>query len=341
MSPRRRVQLFAALVVACLAGGAVAVVSGLRGGVPAAGAGAQSAPAARELLGAAQAAGRPLLVFRSLDRRRPRTYGQVAVAELDAPLTRRTLLPLRCDRVHYQAGRGLCVARGSAFAAGFRAKVFDGRLRVLREFAVEGIPSRTRISPDGRLGSTTLFVSGHSYAVAGRFSTQTTLFDVARGRRLGDLEDFAVTRDGRRVTARDRNFWGTTFAADGDTFYATMATGGRTYLVRGSVRGRSGRTIHGNVECPALSPDGTRIAYKKRVGGETKPWRLHVLELATRRETALAEQRLVDDQVEWLDDRRVLYRVDEEIWVTAADGAGSPRRFVAGGDSQAVARPAP
>ena len=39
-------------------------------------------------------------------------------------------------------------------------------------------------------------------------------------------------------------------------------------------------------------------------------WRLHVLELATLRETALAETRSVDDQVEWLDDDTVLYGVD-------------------------------
>ena len=40
-----------------------------------------------------------------------------------------------------------------------------------------GIPSRTRLSPDGSLVSTTTFVSGHSYMQVG-FSTATEIRDV-------------------------------------------------------------------------------------------------------------------------------------------------------------------
>jgi hypothetical protein len=140
------------------------------------------------------------------------------------------------------------------------------------------------------------------------------------------------------VTARDRNFWGATFAADGDTFYATLATNKKTYLIKGSIGARTAQTIHENVECPSLSPDGTRVAYKKRVGTGTKIWRLHVLDLKTMRETPLAEERPIDDQVEWLDDDRVLYRVDEEIWTSAADGSGAPARFKTAGESPSVVR---
>ncbi len=134
------------------------------------------------------------------------------------------------------------------------------------------------------------------------------------------------------------NFWGVTFTRDSDRFYATLATGGNIYLVEGSVRERTLRTIHDDVECPSLSPDETRIAYKKRAGPGGKRWRLHVLDLTTMREAPLAETRSVDDQVEWLDDRRVLYGLEEQIWMAPADGSGSPRRFAERGDSPTVLR---
>jgi hypothetical protein len=44
-------------------------------------------------------------------------------------------------------------------------------------------------------------------------------------------------------------------------------------------------------------------------------------------ETPLAEARSVDDQVEWLDNQRILYGLSRDIWVVRADGSGSPRKF--------------
>ena len=140
------------------------------------------------------------------------------------------------------------------------------------------------------------------------------------------------------MTAVDVNFWGVTFARDSDRFYATMATGGKTYLIEGSVRARSAHVLHENVECPSLSPDGTRVAYKHRTGSSKRPWRAAVLDLATMRETILAEPRSIDDQIEWLDDEHVLYGVDGEIVTTRADGGGRPRRYLAEADSPAVVR---
>jgi Tol biopolymer transport system component len=129
-----------------------------------------------------------------------------------------------------------------------------------------------------------------------------------------------------------------TFARDSDRFFATLATGGRTYLLEASVRRRAARVIHENVECPSLSPDGRRIAFKKRTGSAETPWRLTVLDLRTMRETPLAETRSVDDQAEWLDDDRVLYGVGDAVWVVRADGRGRPARFIAGAGSPAVVR---
>ena len=45
---------------------------------------------------------------------------------------------------------------------------------------------------------------------------------------IANLEELAVFRDGARLEAPDFNFWGVTFAADSDRFYATLATGARS-----------------------------------------------------------------------------------------------------------------
>jgi hypothetical protein len=263
----------------------------------------------------------------------------VAVASLGARTGRPTLTGLRCARVYVSAsGSGICVARGSGFAAGYVGKVFGADLRVRHTLALEGIPSRARVSPDGRYGAVTMFVTGDSYADAGAFSTRTSIVDLASGRRVADLEDFTVTNGERQVTAVDVNFWGVTFARDSDRFFATLATGGRTYLVEGSVAAHRAHVIHGNVECPSLSPDGTRIAFKKRTGSAEVPWRLTVVDLRTMRETPLAEVRSVDDQAEWLDDGHVLYGLDGAVWSVRADGRGRPARFIAGASSPAVVR---
>jgi hypothetical protein len=330
---RPRLAVFVALVVACSAAAAVAVVSAIHSGDRA----ATASTGAAKVLPAAQAGRRPMVVFR-VDRGGPNASGQVAIAPLGSPATRPTLTPLRCDRVYFAAKAGLCLARRSGFAAGYQADVFGPDLHVRHTIAVAGVPSRARVSPDGRYGAVTLFVTGHSYATPGSFSTQTTLIDLAHGKKIADLEQFVVFRGERRVTALDVNFWGVTFARDSDRFYATLATAGKTYLIQGSVRAREAHVIHQNVECPSLSPDGTRIAYKKLVGSGAAPWRLTVLDLATMRETPLAESRSVDDQVEWLDDTHVLYGVDGALWRADADGGGQPSRYIAQADSPAVVR---
>ncbi len=180
-------------------------------------------------------------------------------------------------------------------------------------------------------------MTGDSYAKPGEFSTRTLLIDMRRGESIADLETFTVSRAGRVVDAADVQFWGVTFARDSDRFYATLATGGKTYLIAGRVSERTARVIHDNVECPSLSPDGTRIGYKKLVGSDGK-WRFHVLDLASGADVALAETRSVDDQLEWLDDRNLLYHAGDDIWTVPADGSGAPRRYLAHADSPAVVR---
>jgi hypothetical protein len=324
-----RTRVFVVVTVACVLTAGAAIASAmLRAGPGTASAGVGSA------LVAARESARPVVLYRSLA---PGSRDQVAIAPVDRA-GKASMSSLRCERVYFGSGSGLCVARGGGFAAGYKARIFGSDLRVRHELDLEGVPSRARVSRDGRLGSVTMFVTGHAYATAGSFSTQTTLIDLRSGSRIADLEDFTVSRRGRVIAADDMNFWGVTFAADGDTFFATMATGGKTYLVRGSVRGRTMRTLKENVECPSLSPDGTRIAYKKRVGARDVPWRLTVLDLATMRETPLAEPQGLDDQAEWLDDGQVAYGLDGEVRVVPADGSGAPRRLRADADSPAVVR---
>jgi dipeptidyl aminopeptidase/acylaminoacyl peptidase len=279
-----------------------------------------------------------MVVFRELPGGRAKGNAQMALAAVDARGDKPTLSALGCARVYFAASRGICVAPSKRFATGWRAEIFGADLRVQRTVELAGLPSRTRVSPDGRYGTVTMFVAGHSYAAAGAFSTQTTLIDLEAGRKIANMEDFTVTRNGRQVTAIDVNYWGVTFARDSDRFYATLATGGKTYLIRGSVSDRTAEVIKENVECPSLSPDGTRVAFKKRTGSDARPWHLTVLDLNTMQETPLAEQRSIDDQAEWLDDGTVLYGLEGAVWSVPADGSGEPSRFLAGADSPAVVR---
>jgi hypothetical protein len=241
-----------------------------------------------------------------------------------------------CLRFYEAGGSGLCltVARSGV---DFRAKIVDHAGNVRHTLTLTGVPSRARVAPNGRLGAMTTFVTGDSYTTPGQFSTRTTILDLHKGKPLVDLEKFTVTKDGKQIRSQDFNFWGVTFAKDSDEFYATLATGGHHYLVHGRVSTRSVEVLRDNVECPSLSPDGTRIAYKRRDG---KPWhwRLHVLDLRTGADVATAERRPIDDQAEWLDNARVLYGVGVDVFVVPADGSGSAQRFLADAASPSTQR---
>jgi Tol biopolymer transport system component len=216
------------------------------------------------------------------------------------------------------------------------AYIFGPDFQPRHKIPLNGSPTRARVSPDGRYAATTAFVFGHSYADA-NFSTQTTIIDVASGTPLGDLERFTVLGNGQRIRSPDFNFWGVTFARDSNRFYATLRTAGKTYLVEGDVAARTMRVLRENVECPSLSPDNTRLAFKKLVG-DGPAWRLHVLDLATMTETAAAETRSIDDQVEWLDDQQIVYAFGADLWVARADGKGAPRTLLSQALSPAVVR---
>jgi len=266
------------------------------------------------------------VLVRAVDERDPRLNGRVSEASLNAGGKATQAGSLACQRVYMAAGRGLCLALAPS-GVEYRALLFDRRFTTTKELELTGLPSRARVSPSGRFGAVTTFVSGDSYAAAGEFSTRTQIIDMHAGRQVADLERFDVYRGSERIDAPDFNFWGVTFARDDDTFYATLATGGERYLVKGSLRRRRVELMRKNVECPSLSPDETRIAYKKRVG-DVEDWRLHVLELDSGRDVALAERRSIDDQVEWLGDETILYGDVRFVWAVRADGGGRPKRIL-------------
>jgi hypothetical protein len=326
---RLRLLGFAALV---LGSAAVAVVFVARAALEARAENAGNSAAASAVVSLAGSH----VVYVSLDRAK-RTYGKVGVARGTNAAGASVLTEMSCERLHMNARRGLCLTQRGRLFGLYRAVVFGRDFRPAGRIDINGIPTRTRVSPDGRYGAATTFVAGHSYANVGDFSTETVLIDLVRGVKLGNLEQFKIIRNGRTFRRNDFNFWGVTFAKDSNRFYTTLASGKKTYLVEGNLRGRTARTLRENVECPSLSPDGTRIAYKKIVGGPGG-WRFHVLDLASMKDTTLAESRHIDDQVEWLDDEHILYGVDGDVWTVRADGTGSPQRFLPSAGSPAVVR---
>jgi hypothetical protein len=254
-------------------------------------------------------------------------FGKLAAVPRSAPAGPRKVGDLRCDRYAAARSTGMCLSvREGSLPPVTDLLVLGPDQAVRHRETLPGTPSRARVSPDGRLVYWTLFVTGDSYSATG-FSTRSGLYDVQTGQLVKTLEELPVFVGGRRYFASDVNYWGITFAADGNRFYATLGSKGKTYLIEADYRLYRGEAILENVECPSLSPDGRRIAFKQKVSDGV--WRLAVVDLATRRVTRLAETRSVDDQPLWRDDSTILYGLRRDgdasdVWSVPANGTGSP-----------------
>jgi len=265
-----------------------------------------------------------------------RTAGSLAVAPLSDPAGTRALSKLRCERVAYGGGRGVCLNRVGGEDAESEVEIFDSRFDVKREFELEGLPSRARVSADGRYAAITMFVPGEEDTDEG-FSTETKILDLETGDEAVDFEQLRVTKGGRPFSTHDLQFSSVTFAADGDHFYASLGSGTTGHLLEGSIGEGTLEVIADRVDSPSLSPDERRVAFRRLVGGEGN-WRLFVLDLGTMKARRLAGSEPIDDQAEWLDDRRVVYANDNKLWVVPADGSGKPEQLLSYAFSPAVSR---
>ncbi|MEV7414457.1 TolB-like translocation protein [Streptomyces sp. NPDC089919] len=259
---------------------------------------------------------------------------QLASVPAGAPGGARTASDVRCLRFYAAAGTGVCLqsVKGGVQES-YRAVVLDAQLKERSRHPLAGIPTRARVSPSGRFVAWTVFVGGDSYAGT-NFSTRASVLDTRTGKLVPTLEEFTIKKDGRDYRSADANFWGVTFSRDDRHFYATLGTKGKTYLVRGDLAERTVTTLRENVECPSLSPDETRIAFKKRVPGLSAdaPWRLYVLDLADLSDRPTAEQRNIDDQAVWSDDHTLAYALPgdfgADLYQVPSDGSGRPTRLM-------------
>ena len=238
--------------------------------------------------------------------RRTDSFDQVGLVAIANPDERVLLVSPACERSYFASKTGLCLVINRESVAPRAYAVFvDHALRPTRQLPLDGLPIRARVSPDNRWAAATVFTSGENYS--GDFTTRTTLYDLERGTVVEDLESFTTERDGKAFKAIDFNFWGVTFFPSGDRFLATLGTGGKRFLVEGDIARRHFKVIKNDVECPSLSPDGKRIAFK-RASATKGAWRLWVMQLDTGDAWAVTEEdRYIDDQAEWLDNEHVLY----------------------------------
>lgn len=320
---RRRKRVLLALAAVCVVAGGAYVAFAASGP-------SETTTGASPAIGTASFAGE--VMVRAVDPSDPRLNGRVFTVR-DGRLQRRSGPDLTCERVYYAAGRGICMGVAPS-GVEYTATTFDSRLQPLQTTSLTGLPTRARVSDDVRYGAMTVFVSGDSYQGSNSaFSTRTYILDMASGKALTQLEQFQVSKEGEPFDAVDFNFWGITFDPhDSNRFYATLGTGGHHYLVEGDIRARTMQVLRDGVECPSLSPDGRRIAFKSRIGDETR-WRLKVLDVSTLADHPVAEKRSIDDQVEWLDNRTLAYSDGRNVYTVPADGSGSPQLLVRNADS--------
>jgi len=277
------------------------------------------------------------ILVRAVEPDSPRVDGKLLEVSPDGGVER--VGDVVCKRVHAVAGGpGLCLAL-SKNGIDYEAIVLDRRFERTTSFPIDGVPDRARVSPDGRYGAYTSFDPKGSqgyFESSFEFSTYTRIVSLRSGRELLRLEDLEVTRAGRPLALRGAELWGVTFAAGG-RYYATLAAAGEHFLIAGRVGSDRARVVRAGVECPALSPDGERIAYKRRIGDGNR-WRFHVLRLSDGHDIALAEPRSIDDQPEWLGNDRIVYSDDHDVFSVPV-GGGGPERLATRATSPAALLP--
>jgi dipeptidyl aminopeptidase/acylaminoacyl peptidase len=281
----------------------------------------------------------PFIIFRALAPRE--AYGRLAYMGL-APGAKPRLAPLSCVRMHYAGGRGLCATQETRDVDMLNvAYVFDRTLQRGPRVELDGIATRLRVAPDGRLGAITTYAEEET-PEGERLATRTRIVNMRTAQVMTDLREFRIENLNLPPISGPIDFASVAFERDGDRFFATLSTGTERYLVAGSVSERRVSTIRTGVSSEALSPDGRRLAVKRLLPTRGY-WQLAVIDLTTWQERDLQQgPRSVDDQVEWLDDGHVMYHdVDGEstaLWVLPIDGINPPSVLIKDAYSGVVQR---
>lgn len=242
-------------------------------------------------------------------------------------------LSLHCDRVYAGAATIACLR--TVAGQGLKLDLADrqGKTHTTLNFPNVLLASRVRVSRDGAMAAFTGFSAGHSY-VGTDFSTRTYLIDVVRKRLLADVSTFKVIESAElKLAAKRINVWGVSFDPMlANRFVATVGAGGQVFLAEGNIQNKTLTLLRADMECPSFSPDGKRVAFKRRnpAGG----WFPAVYEFASRREWVMQEVRSIDDQIEWLNNETIAYELvqaatataktpnETDVMVRKADGRG-------------------
>lgn len=281
----------------------------------------------------------PFVMFRTLGP--TAVHGRVSMVRLDAPGSTRYVSELSCARLHFAGGRGLCLTEEPVGTSVVHAAyIFDRAFTRGPRIELTGIPTRVRVSPDGRRAAITVYGEEHSPDGEERLATNTIVVDLAAGSVVANLREFAIDRAGFPPLEGPLDFASVTFDRDADRFYATLSTASDRFLVTGSVTDRRLTLVAPGLASEAVSPDGKRIVVKKRVG-DRGYWQVLVFDLTTKSEAALNQGlRSIDDQVEWLDAGHVVYHdaTDRgtDVWALSTDGVTPPQLLIVDAYSPAV-----
>ena len=267
-------------------------------------------------------------------------YGKVGYIDRNAE---RHIVDLECVRIDWNVNGGLCLDHGTSVSPG-TGYLLAPDLEPTTRFDLS-LPSRTAVSPNGGVMAWTGFTLGHSYLNPGEFATITQLISVERetGRNLEEVwETYLPT--GELLSSEDQNYWGVTFIDD-ERFYATVGHSGTTDIVEGSLLDPRLEVVFEGVSCPEVSPDGSTVVVKEMQGDAF--FQLVAIDVETGQRRDLGETRSVDDQVEWLDDDRIVYGMPNaengtdaqpafDIWVLDVSAGSQPQLLVPFADSPAA-----
>ena len=255
---------------------------------------------------------------------KPASKNQINLVTIDPktrkPTTRRPL-NIQCERISLASQKIAGVPSWAVFCLGAPAakqfgaspyyRVTDGALKdqSTGNLPLGMIVSRARIASDAAYASSTAFVSSGGYS-AGNLSTEALVIDLKTNKILPQLERWVIRQNGKAVNYKDPankdlNVWGVSFVrGQSNVFYATVQFNKVQYLAKGDVAKQSLEVMKAGIECPSVSPDGKRIAYKHR---DKQRWHSAVLDLTTFKTTVFKDPSSVDDQIEWLDNDTLLY----------------------------------